>query len=90
MSTHAIDRLLSTFQALSGIDVRPRFSHYLLAYTVVRMAYSKMAISTVSGTQEEPRILRDYEHYRRLATFQLRNLAGTRTPSASQILSKAS
>jgi hypothetical protein len=87
MSKDAIDCLLSTFHTLSGMEVRPRFPYFLLAYTVVRMAYSKMAISTVSGTPEEPRILRDYERYRALSASQLRTLTGM---PALQTLSKAS
>jgi hypothetical protein len=70
----ASDYLLEQYRCLSGDDLQRRLPAFLLAYTVFRMAYCKMAADTVRGSGEEFRLLRDYRHYRELAMTQLPNL----------------
>jgi hypothetical protein len=77
MNKDAVQFLLATFRSLTGIDLSSRFNHFLLAYTVFRMAYCKMAISTVTGTDEEYRLQRDYQRYRELVAKQLADLSIT-------------
>lgn len=74
MSDEAVTFLLSTFQRITGTDVRPRFPLFRLTYLVVRMAYSKMALTTVTGTPEESRLRADYKWYRNLIQNLLRDM----------------
>jgi hypothetical protein len=56
----------------------------MLAYAVFRMGFCKMAISTVCGSEEEPRLQSAYARYRSLAGMlsQQFNLSGHLTPAA--------
>jgi hypothetical protein len=63
--------LLEHFRQISGIDVRPRISAFILAYTVFRLAYCKMALPTVDGSPEAERLQKAYRHYRALAERQI-------------------
>ncbi|HEX8985062.1 MAG TPA: hypothetical protein VF767_06520, partial [Bryobacteraceae bacterium] len=60
----AADYLLERYRRASGDDPGPRMPGYLLAYTVFRMGYCKMAAAAVGGAEEEQRLLRDYRWYR--------------------------
>jgi hypothetical protein len=66
--------LLSEFRRISGIDRTHAISAFVLGYTVFRLAYFKMALSTVQGSVEEPPIRSAYLHYRALAEQQLRDM----------------
>ena len=55
---------LSRYQSLSGDDPRDRLPNYLLAYTIFRMAWSKMAARASAGSPDELPLHRDYLHYR--------------------------
>jgi hypothetical protein len=55
--------LLSRFYQLTGKDPRPVFSMFKLAYAVFRVAWCKMAATTVSGTEEEIRLKNAYARY---------------------------
>jgi hypothetical protein len=63
---------LRQYQRWSGDDPRPRLPGFLLAYTMFRVGYCRMAAEALRGTEEEPRLLRDYQRYR---AFALRHLA---------------
>jgi hypothetical protein len=70
----ATDLFLSEFHRISGMNRAQIVPLFVLAYTVFRLAYGKMALSTVKGSSEEPRITAAYLRYRRLAEQQLRDL----------------
>jgi hypothetical protein len=55
---------LHCYRQLSNDNVDHRLPAYLLAYSVFRMAYCKMAAAASRGIQEEPRLVRDYHRYR--------------------------
>jgi len=55
--------LLSRFYQLTGKDPRPVFSMFKLAYAVFRVAWCKMAATTVSGTEEEILLKNAYARY---------------------------
>jgi hypothetical protein len=55
--------LLLRFYQLTGKDPRPLFSVFKLAYAVFRVAWCKMAATTVSGTEEEIRLKNAYARY---------------------------
>ncbi len=65
--------LLGHFQRLTGDDARRRIDAFLLAYTVFRLGYCGMALTTVTGTPEEQRLARACEKYRFLASDLLRS-----------------
>jgi hypothetical protein len=48
----------------SGDPAANRISGYLLAYSVFRMAFCKMAAAAMRGHEEESRLIRDYHKYR--------------------------
>ncbi len=60
----AADYLLERYRRASGDDPGSRMPGYLLAYTVFRMGYCKMAAAAVGISEEEQRLLRDYCWYR--------------------------
>ncbi|MBV8475593.1 MAG: hypothetical protein JOZ36_02920 [Acidobacteria bacterium] len=68
----ATDYFLSTFRRVSGIDRSQQLDTFILAYTVLRLAYWKMALPTVKASSEEQRVAQAYEYYRALAQDQLR------------------
>jgi hypothetical protein len=55
---------IDSYRAWTGDDPRPRLPQYLLAYTVFRMSYFKMAAEVMQGSEEEPRLLDSYRYYR--------------------------
>jgi hypothetical protein len=66
--------LVSEFQRVSGIDRTAVLPQYILAYTVFRTAYWKMAFSTVIGSPDEERVRHAYEHYRQLTERHARRM----------------
>ena len=60
----ACEFLLSEYLRATGDDATSRFSAYELVYATSRMAWSKMAAASVSGPDEQCRLLRDYRRYR--------------------------
>ncbi len=70
----AAEFFLSEFRRISGLDRGKAIGLYSLAYTVFRVAYWKMALSTVASSPEEQRVLSAYENYRVLAQRQLRSM----------------
>jgi hypothetical protein len=69
----AAEFFLSEFRRRSGMDRARVLPAFLVAYTVFRLAYCKMALSTVAGTSDEPLIHAAYRHYHGVAERQLRN-----------------
>jgi len=67
----AVSYLFDRFCRLSGTNLIRSFSLYKLAYSVFRLGSCKMAISTVKGSPEEPRITAAYLHYRAVANTVL-------------------
>lgn len=64
LSPDALNFLLSRFRQLSGVNPSPRLQHYMLAYSVFRLGFCKMAMSTVSGSTEEHRLHTAFLYYR--------------------------
>lgn len=64
MGSEARDRLLQEYHALSGDQATGRIENYLLAYSVFRFAWCKMAAAAMNGTADGKRLLRDYRRYR--------------------------
>jgi hypothetical protein len=56
--------LLRSYQNASGDNAADRLAAYELAYAIFRMAWSRMAATSVSVTSENARLMRDYERYR--------------------------
>ena len=56
----------------SGDDVRDRLPSYLLAYSIFRTAFCKMASASMEGSEEEARLVRDYYRYRTQAEGYVR------------------
>jgi hypothetical protein len=55
---------LDCYYRSSGDNASDRVANYLLAYSVFRTAYCKMASASMHGSDEEPRLVRDYYRYR--------------------------
>jgi hypothetical protein len=60
----AREHLLAEYRARSGDDAHERIDDYVLAYALFRLAYVKMAAGAMRGSDEEPRLLREYQRYR--------------------------
>jgi hypothetical protein len=75
MDSAASADFLARYQHLSGDDARDRLPDYLLAYTIFRMAWSKMAARASAGSPDELALQRDYLHYQ----SRVQQLADART-----------
>jgi hypothetical protein len=64
LTKDAAEYFVGCYQSASGDDPRPRLPGFLLAYSVFRLAYCKMAAVAMCGSDEEQRLLREYSHYR--------------------------
>jgi hypothetical protein len=70
LSPNPRDYLLREYRRFSGDDVTTRIRNYEIAYAMFRLAWSRMAVASVGGSDEEPRVARDILRYRRaLARF---------------------
>jgi hypothetical protein len=65
--------ILEKYREYSGDDARSRLPAYLLAYSAFRLGYCKMAAEAMSGSEEEPRLGREYLLYRDFAAEFLAN-----------------
>jgi len=72
LNADARHHLLNGFLKLSGRDVSREILLYMLAYSVFRLGFCKMAISTVRGSDEEQRMRNAYIRYRALAASLLK------------------
>lgn len=64
MDERTAAEFLEKYLDLSGDDARERLPEYLLAYAILRMAWSKMAAQASAGAFDEALLKRDYERYR--------------------------
>jgi hypothetical protein len=64
LDSQAREHLLSEFRKQTGRDAGSQLPFYLLAYSVFRLGFCKMGISTVGGSREELRLRAAYQHYR--------------------------
>jgi hypothetical protein len=72
LSRDAESLLLLRFYQLTGKDPRPSFCVFKLAYAVFRVAWCKMAATTVLGTSEEVRLQNAYARYSACVREELR------------------
>jgi hypothetical protein len=64
LDTGALNFLLARFRDYSGKDASKQLPAYMLAYSVFRLGFCKMGISTVLGSDEEGRLRSSYLQYR--------------------------
>jgi hypothetical protein len=67
MDHRAKTLLLREYLKASGDDAAARIDAYVMAYTVFRFAWCKMAAAGMQGTDDEQRLLREYRKYSELA-----------------------
>jgi hypothetical protein len=67
LTSEALEFLVAKFLQFSGVDVSQSLRPHLLAYTIFRLGFCKMAASTVAGTSEESRLLSAQTYYRSCA-----------------------
>ena len=67
LGTDANDFLVEQLKRRYGVNVSQYLPLYKLAYSVFRLGFCKMAISTVKGSSEEKLLGDAYRHYRRIA-----------------------
>jgi hypothetical protein len=72
----AREQLLNEYRVQSGDDARERMDDYMLAYTLFRLAYVKMAAGSMAGSDEAARLRREYQRYRRRLDAMIRESAG--------------
>ena len=77
----ALEFLLARFSQLTGNDMRQRLPVFMLAYSVFRLAWCKMAMSTGIDSFEQFRLRTAYRGYRNLALEQMSRL-GMRASAA--------
>lgn len=67
----AADFFIRRYRRLSGDDADRRLPHYLLAYSLFRMGYCKMASEAMQGSAEEARLVQAFKSYREAAWNQI-------------------
>jgi hypothetical protein len=65
-------QFISEYEARTGDAVSRRLGPYLLAYTIFRLGWCKMAALAMQGEYDEALLLRDYRRYRQTAEKQRR------------------
>jgi hypothetical protein len=78
LSTDAVHYLLDCFRRSTGDDASPRLPCFELTYAVFRAAWCRMALPTVIGSSEQPRLHADYARYRRRCRQLLNKRRGRR------------
>jgi hypothetical protein len=68
MDDATVEQFLNCYRSNSGDDPGHRLPAYLLAYSIFRMGYCKMAAEAMRGSSEESRLAADYLHYRQIAS----------------------
>lgn len=61
------ERFLSEYESRTGDTIRERLRPYILAYTIFRLGWCKMASLAMYGEFDEALLQRDYQRYRTLA-----------------------
>ena len=74
--------LLDSYFRLTGDDAQPRLPNYLLAYSVFRTAFCKMAAASMQGSEEEARLVREHHRYRVQAESRLQGGTTVVAPGA--------
>jgi hypothetical protein len=87
LDAEAARSFLDFYYRASGDDAHARLPNYLLAYSIFRMAYCKMASVSMQGSEEEARLVRDYHRYRSLSQRYLRETA--ERSAASEVVLKS-
>jgi hypothetical protein len=82
MDPSATAAFLDHYQKLSGDNPADRLPDYLLACSIFRMAWSKMAAQASLGMPDEPLLRRDYLYYREKAQ-QLSHARISHAPTVS-------
>ncbi len=72
LSSEAAEYLLRQFQRLSGVDLEWEMPAFLTAYSVFRLAYCHMAMTSTSDLQEKRRLCLARDRYRLRASQLLR------------------
>jgi hypothetical protein len=75
MGADAANLMLQTYRKLSGCDPSARLPAYLLAYSVFRMGYCKMAAEAEGESAETVRLEKSYRWYRATVEGQLAGAA---------------
>lgn len=70
-----LEFLLGKFARASGMQISRKIAPYMLAYCTFRLGFCKMAMSTVRGSSEEPRLEQAYAYYRQRAEQTLFQVA---------------
>ena len=78
----ALEFFLDRFMRLTGDDVRQRLPVFMLGYSVFRMAWCKMAMSTGIDSSEQFRLRIAYRRYQHLALEQMSRF-GVRASAAT-------
>ena len=78
---NALEFLLACFARLSGNDLRRTLPAFMLAYSVFRLAWCKMAMTTSMASSEQLRLRTAYRRYRNVTVRQMSQL-GMRVPAA--------
>lgn len=68
MDVEATEQFLNCYRTQSGDDPGHRLPAYLLAYSIFRMGFCKMAAEAMRGSAEENRLTGAYLHYRQIAS----------------------
>jgi len=71
MDSAATHYFIAEYVRFSGDDVRQRLPEFMMAYTVFRFGYCKMAAAALRGSAEEHRLTAAYERYRASASERL-------------------
>jgi len=77
----ALEFLLARFTRLTGSDPRLTLPLFVLAYSVFRLAWCKMAMTTSMASSEQLRLRTAYRRYRNVTVRQMSQL-GMRVPAA--------
>ncbi len=64
LSRQAAECLIENYARLTGDDARSRLPAYLLAYTMFRLGYCRMAAESLGDSDEAALFRRDADHYR--------------------------
>ncbi|HMH01842.1 MAG TPA: hypothetical protein VK555_10535, partial [Terriglobales bacterium] len=78
---NALEFLFARFARLTGNDLRRTLPTFMLAYSVFRLAWCKMATGSVMDSSEQLRLRIAYRRYRNVTLRQLSQL-GIRVPAA--------
>ena len=71
MDEQAAEFLIDEYRRRSGDNVGSRIGAFLLAYSVFRLAYCKMAAAALNGSGEEEILTKAYQYYRAAAGARL-------------------